>query len=209
MKNLLFSLLLLVIFNINLTAQPDTLPPVEQLFESIQIYYQAQAKAQLLEFQESTKGEWLKYVPSIGFGFGLGTKEIEGQTQVVGKFRPSVSLNTGVIYTARKDKQLRTAKVQSIESATQLLIQQEQRKLLQLIGNYERELRALALATEIQEIEDAIFEIQETKYRDRELTPLEYLPLKRNYLQKQYELAEKRKGIDILMGEILILSKWQ
>ena len=71
-------------------------------------------------------------------------------------------------------------KIKSIESATLLLIQQEQRKLLQLIANYEQALRGIQLATEIQAIEDAIFEIQETKYQNRELTPLEYLPLKRN-----------------------------
>ncbi|MFK7982601.1 MAG: hypothetical protein AB8G86_21665 [Saprospiraceae bacterium] len=68
--------------------------------------------------------------------------------------------------------------------------------------------RSLAVATEIQAIEDAIFEIQETKFRNRELTPLEYLPLKRNYLQKQYELAEKKRGLDILVGEILVLGRW-
>lgn len=208
MKNLLLICLLLSIFNINLTAQSDTLPPVEQLFASIQIYYQQAANAQLLEFQESTKGEWLKYVPSVGFGFGLGTKEIEGETKVVGKLRPSISFNTGIIYTARKDKQLRAAKIKSIESSIVLLIQQEQRKLLQLIGNYEQELRSLAVATEIQAIEDAIFEIQETKFRNRELTPLEYLPIKRGYLQKQYDLAEKQKGLDLLVGEILVLGRW-
>jgi len=191
-----------------ISPKSDTLPTTDKLFESIQIYYQQVANAELLEFQESTKGEWLKYVPSIGFGFGLGTKEIEGETKVVGKLRPSISFNTGIIYTARKDKQLRAAKIKSIESSMVLLIQQEQRKLLQLIGNYEQELRSLAVATEIQAIEDAIFEIQETKFRNRELTPLEYLPLKRNYLQKGYALAEKRKGLEFLVGEILVLAKF-
>ena len=191
-----------------ISPKSDTLPSTEKLFESIQIYYQQVANAELLEFKESTKGEWLKYIPNLGFGYSLGTKEIEGETKVVGKLRPSISFNTGIIYTARKDKQLRAAKIKSIESSIVLLIQQEQRKLLQLIGNYEQELRSLAVATEIQEIEDAIFEIQETKFKNRELTPLEYLPIKRGYLQKEYELAEKRKGIDFLVGEILFLGKW-
>ena len=197
MKNLLFSLLLLVNFNVNLTAQSDTLPPVEQLFASIQNYYQQVAHAELLEFQESTKGEWLKYIPNVGMTY-----------TVAGQPRPSVSFSTSVIYQAKKGKQLRAAKIRSIESSTVLLIQQEQRKLLQLIAQYEQELRSLAVATEIQEIETAIFEIQETKFRNRELTPLEYLPLKRNYLQKQYELTEKRKRLDLLIGEILFLGRW-
>ena len=198
MKNLLFSLLLLVNFNVNLTAQSDTLPPVEQLFASIQNYYQQVAHAELLEFQESTKGEWLKYIPNVGMTY-----------TVAGQPRPSVSFSTSVIYQAKKGKQLRAAKIRSIESSTLLLIQQEQRKLLQLIAQYEQELRSLAVATEIQAIETAIFEIQETKFRNRELTPLEYLPLKRNYLLKGYELGEKRKGIDRLVGEILGVGKWK
>ena len=198
MKNLLFTLLLSVIFNINLSAQSDTLPPLEKLYESIQIYYQQQANAQLLEYQASTKGEWLKYVPNVGMTY-----------TVAGQPRPAVSFSTGIIYTARKDKQLRAAKVKSIEAATLLLIQQEQRKLLQLVGNYEQELRGLELAIEIQEIEEEIYRIQEAKFYLRELTPLQYLPLKRNYLQKQYELAEKRKGVEVLVGEILVLGRWR
>ena len=175
----------------------DTLPPTADLFASIQTYYLAQSNAELLEFQESTKGEWLKYVPNVGM-----TYTVSGQP------RPSVSFSTSVIYQAKKGKQLRTAKIKSIESSTLLLIQQEQRKLLQLIARYEQELRSLAVATEIQAIEDAIFEIQETKFRNRELTPLEYLPIKRGYLQKQYELGEKKRGLDLLVGEILFLGKW-
>ena len=169
----------------------------DRLFASIQNYYQQVAHAELLEFQESTKGEWLKYIPNVGMTY-----------TVAGQPRPSVSFSTSVIYQAKKGKQLRAAKIRSIESSTVLLIQQEQRKLLQLIAQYEQELRSLAVATEIQEIETAIFEIQETKFRNRELTPLEYLPLKRNYLQKQYELTEKRKRLDLLIGEILFLGRW-
>ena len=175
----------------------DTLPSTADLFVSIQTYYLAQSKAELLEYQESKKGEWLKYVPDVGMTY-----------TVAGQPRPSVSFSTNIIYRAKKDQQLRTAKIKSIESATLLLIQQEQRKLLQLIANYEQALRGVQLATEIQAIEDAIFEIQATKYQNRELTPLEYLPLKRNYLQKQYELAEKQQQLNLLRGEILVLGKW-
>lgn len=211
MKKRLFTLLLLTIFsnllqanvagirlfeNLRHLGESDTLPPLEMLYESIQTYYQQQANAQLLEFQESTKGEWLKYVPNIGMTY-----------TVAGQPRPSVSLSTAVIYKARKDKQLRQAKRASIQSATELLIQQEQRKLLQLVGRYEQALRSLELAQAIQEIEEQIFAIQTAKFENLELTPLEYLPIKRAYLQKRYELGEKKRGVDLLMGEILTTSK--
>jgi len=197
MKNLLLTCLLLAISNINLSAQCDTLPPLEKLYESIQVYYQSVKNAELLEYQESQKGEWLKYVPNLGVTY-----------TVAGQPRPSVNLSTSVIYTARKDKQIREAKKASIISTTELLIQQEQRKLSQLYGNYQQELRSLKLAEEIQEIEEQIFMIQETKFKNLELTPLQYLPIKRNYLQKQYDLAEKRKAIDLLICDMLFFSKW-
>lgn len=196
MNNLLIISLLLTIFSTNLPGQSDTLPPLNMLYESIQNYYQQQAAAQLLEYQESTKGEWLKYIPNVGVTY-----------TVAGDPRPSVAFSTSVIYQARKDKQLRQAKIKSIESATLLLIQQEQRKLLQLVANYEQELRSLALATEIMDIERQIFEIQATKFENLELTPLQFLPLKRGYLQKRYELAAKRKEVELLRGEILVVGR--
>lgn len=198
----------MLVFSNLLIAQNDELPSLETLYQSIQDYYLKEANAQLLEFQESQKGEWLKYVPNIGFGYTIGTKEVEGSTQIVGRLRPSVSLNTSILYQAKKGKQLRAAKIKSIESSVLLLIQEEQRKLLQLYSTYQRELRSLALATEIQEIEEQIFRIQESKYNSTELTPLQFLPIKRSYLQKQYDLAEKRKGIELMVGELLFLGKW-
>ena len=198
MKKRLITLLISTILGTNLLAQTDTLPPTIDLIESLQNFYRQQTNAQLTEFQENQKGEWLKYLPSVGVTY-----------TVAGEPRPSASINTGIIYTARKDKQGREAKRKAIETTQQLIIEQETRKLLQLIGNYHQELRSLAIATEIQEIEEQIFQIQTTKFENLELTPLQYLPIKRTYLQKQYELAEKRKGVDLMVGEILVLGKWE
>lgn len=212
MKKRLFTALLLTIFSIPLWAKfegfehaqdirhfgkLDTLPPLEMLYQSIQTYYQQQANAELLAFQASTKGEWLKYVPNVGITY-----------TVAGQPRPSVAFSTSVIYQARKDKQLRQAKMKSIESATLLLIQQEQRKLLQLVAQYEQALRSLELAKEIHQIEEQIFAIQQTKFDNLELTPLQFLPIKRGFLQKGYELEEKQQELELLRGEVLFLGKW-
>ena len=71
--------------------QLDTLPPKEALFASIDSFYAIQTQAELLEYQESRKGEWLKFLPSVGITYTL-----DGQP------RPSIGYSTNIIYSAKK-----------------------------------------------------------------------------------------------------------
>ena len=81
----------------------DSLPPLEMLFHSIDSFYLLKTETELAEFQISKKGEWLKYVPSVGLTYTLD-----------GRPRPAISFSSSVIYRARKDRQTVAAKRRSI-----------------------------------------------------------------------------------------------
>ena len=72
----------------------DTLPQNDSLLLSLQHYHEQQLQAQLSEFQTSEKGKWLKYIPSLGIGYSLGTDEMGNLKNVL---RPSISYNTKAI----------------------------------------------------------------------------------------------------------------
>ena len=60
-------------------------------------------ETELAEFQISKKGEWLKYVPTLGLTYTLD-----------GRPRPAISFSSSVIYRARKDRQTIASKRRSI-----------------------------------------------------------------------------------------------
>jgi len=191
-----------------LLFQPiDTIPPIEELFLCLEEYNRQSLVAELSEYQESTKGEWLKYVPNLGFGYTIGTKEIEGETKLVGKLRPSVSLNTGIIYTAHKDKKLRKAKREAIKKVHILNLSGYKSNIVELIGNYQNAKESLNLAYRIHDIDTKLYQIDSTMHTNLEMAPSDWLKVQRAYLLKSYELVEKNRDLARMKNEILRLAK--
>ncbi len=71
----------------------DTLPEKSVLLNAIDSFYQVQTTAQLLEYQSSKKGEWLKYLPTVGMTYTLD-----------GKPRPTISLSSTLLYSTAPKK---------------------------------------------------------------------------------------------------------
>lgn len=90
------------------TAKTDSLPPINDLLHSLEIYYQKQTQAQLTEYQISEKGKWLKYISNVSMGYNLGTSP-EGNLKNI--LRPAISFNTNTLYQVRQDAKYRTATV--------------------------------------------------------------------------------------------------
>ena len=90
-----------VSINISIYGQsPDSLkiPDLEDLEISIKDYFQKKMEAELSEFDYKIKGQWLSYLPSVGFSFGL----------------PSVSWSTQNIFKISNDKRKNKSKIESI-----------------------------------------------------------------------------------------------
>lgn len=181
----------------SLFARTDTLPPDAALYESLARYYEQKIAAELSEFQETEKGEWLKYLPNIGVTYTFDNKP-----------RPSASISSSTIYNAKKSKQARAAKRKSIEQVNQLAYHQDKIKLQQLLNQYELETESVVFQAEIFEIDKTLFELEEVKYKNLEIPPSEFLKIKRAYLVKGFELKETQKELQLLVAHILVASKW-
>lgn len=183
----------------------DSLPPTTELFASLDNFYQQQIQAQLTEFQIQEKGKWLKYIPNIGFGYNLSTNQ-EGQ--LTSKLRPSLSFSTNIIYKVLNDKQNRLAKIQSIQQKHQLDYQQAKQQLQQQLKLYQILKQDIQYLKQLNEVDQQLFEIATHQFTKAELAPSAYLPKKRMFMQKQYELFKKEQELESLEQEVLGMARF-
>lgn len=197
--------LFLLFFAIQLVAQIDSLPPTDSLLLSLEQYHEKLLQAQLTEFQIAEKGSWLKYIPSVGLGYSLGTDN-EGNLRNV--LRPSLTYSTNVIYRVRQDKELKRAKIASIQRKSELEMETEKRTLKLLVKKYQNEVAELAFMERLNEIDLELYEIATVQFAAAEIAPSVYLPKKKAFLQKQFELFQKRTTIANLVTEVLLIAKY-
>lgn len=194
-KNRVASIITCFLLNFVLTitiAYPQSLPPLVELYTSIDSFYAAEVHANLLEFQEDRKGEWLKYVPNVGLTY-----------TVAGDPRPSVSFNTGVLYQAKRDKQRNAARRRSIEEKGALQAARDRGAVAKLYAAYQLQMEALAFRRKLLAIDEQLFRMEEDRYRRGEMSPGDFLKAKRNWLLKQQEVRDLEMELEVLRQEIL------
>ena len=152
----------------------DTLPPKATLLQAIDSFYQVQTTSQLLEYQTSQKGEWLKYLPTVGLTYTLD-----------GKPRPAISFSSSLLYRAKKDRQTIMAKRQAIIEANRITAQGVKTKLEEMIFEYECLQQEIASRREIFEIDAQLFEMDQQRYERLEMAPSDFLKSKKVFLEKQ------------------------
>ena len=177
---------------INTLFQVDTLPPKEALFASIDSFYQLQTQKELLEFQTSKKGNWLKYLPSLGMTYTLD-----------GKLRPVISFNSSILFRSKKDQQLMEQKRLAIQHKHLQAAQKKKLEVKQDLFQYQSLQEELQFRDSIWKIDSLIFEIDERQYHRLELAPSEYLARKKQLLQKWKEFWGFRNRLEGLEREVL------
>ncbi|MEM9885219.1 MAG: TolC family protein [Bacteroidota bacterium] len=157
----------------------DSLPPIDSLYLSVERYYQRELLAELAEYQESKKGEWLKYLPSVGVNYAL-VQTNGGALNT--RPRPTLSYSSVKLYQARRERNLKEAKMRSIRAKNALVLSQEKQNLLELYKNYYLNARKLKTKSELLLIERQLFEMKEMKYEKGMIFPDEYLAARKVYL---------------------------
>ena len=170
------------------SALSQKLPPLAELYTSIDSFYAAEIHANLLEFQEDKKGEWLKYVPNVGLTY-----------TVAGDPRPSVSFSTGVLYQAKRDKQRNAARRRSIGEKGALQAMRARGQVAKLYATYPLEFRRELLA-----IDEQLFLMEVDRYERGEISPGDFLKAKRGWLLKQQEVRDMEMELEVLRQEILV-----
>lgn len=183
------------IFLLALLAHPDSLPPVSRLYAAVDSFYGVQAQAQLLEFTESRKGEWLKYLPNAGI-----TYTIDGHP------KPALSFSSAVLYQAKKDRQQRQAKCLGILQSSRLAAGKAKAELAELLLQHGLLLEKIAARRKLLEIEKDLFLIREDMYNHREIPPSDYLSAKRTFFLQQEELDNLMRQLAALEMKIKVAA---
>ena len=174
-------------------AGAQELPPLGELYVSIDSFYAVEVHANLLEFQEDRKGEWLKYMPNVGLTY-----------TVAGDPRPSVSFSTGVLYQAKRDRQRSTARRRSIEEKGVLQAARARGTVAKLYAASLLRRKELAFRRELLAIDEQLFRMEEDQYERGEISPGDFLKTKRGWLLRQQEVRDLEMELEMLRQEILV-----
>jgi hypothetical protein len=193
--------LLLLIVHLQLA---DTLPPADQLHAALDTFLTRQLAAQLVEFDESKKGNWLYYLPSVGIGYTPITKSgPDGDIRFDNAPRPTLSFSLGQVLNARRrDRDLR-AKRESLAASAALDREKAHRELDRLLHRYALLLLELETMRRVQEIDRQLFVLIQADYDAARISPQQFLPKQKAFLEG--ELAVQRKEMEVVgvEGEIL------
>ena len=176
-------------------AGAQELPPLGDLYAAIDSFYAAEVHADLLEFREDRKGEWLKYVPDVGLTY-----------TVAGDPRPSVGFNTGILYQAKRDRHRNAARRRSIEEKGALQAARARGRVARLYADFLLRREQLAARRELLAIDEQLFRMEEDRYRQEEISPGDFLNAKRGWLVKQQAVEDLKMELELLRQEILVES---
>lgn len=168
----------------------DTLPPKATLLHAIDSFYQIQTASELLEYQIAKKGEWLKYLPTIGIQYTLD-----------GKPRPTFSFSSSILYSAQKDRQSLKAKRVAIIERNKIEAQKSKIQLQKALTDYEVLLQELETRKEMLQIDALLFQIDQQRYENLEMPPSDFLKAKKSFLLQQQAFRQ-------FENSILELRRW-
>jgi hypothetical protein len=177
-------------------VQTDTLPTTADLFKSLKEFHNKYIQASTQEFTITEKNAWMKWTPNIGIQYNLQ-----------GKPRPAISFNLSQVYTNLNAKEVTKAKIASIRLSADLGYRNDSLMLVSLLSRL-TVLKSATVTLEAENrIDDEIWEIQKEKYRLKQITPIDYLIIKREYLERGERYKKAVMDIELLEIEILRLSK--
>ncbi len=176
----------------------DSLPPLEVLYASIDSFYAVKTQAELAEYQISKKGEWLKYVPTVGLTYTLD-----------GKPRPAISFSSSVIYRAKKDRQLIVGKRRRIVADNRLAAELDKASVRTLYLEYDQALQEWEMKEEIFRIDRQLLEIDRNRYERLEMAPSTFLQAKRLFLTKRQDHSKAKHQLEELKTKMINAARYK
>lgn len=161
--------------------------------------HQLQLTANLTTLQESKKGAWLKYLPSVSLASGFRASP---DSPFGGGGGLSIGLNSSLIYTAHRDKQQRAATRDAIIQRAQLQEDQEIAKLHRLQRRLQIETDKLNLHVGVTDIDRQLFNLYQQQYDNHDISPEEYLLKRKAFLLQELRNQDQLNRIEALQYEI-------
>lgn len=188
----------------SLPTAKGQLPTPDSLHNALDTFLDRQLAAQLAEFDESKKGDWLYYLPSVGISYTpIAKSGSDGDIRFDNAPRPTLSFSLGQVLNARRrDRDLRS-KRESLAASAALDREKAHRELDRLLHRLALLLLELETMRRVQEIDRQLFVLIQADYDAARISPQQFLPRQKAFLEG--ELAVQRKGMEVagLEGEIL------
>jgi hypothetical protein len=179
------------------TIVGDSVPPIHELYESLQKYHAEKLDASMAEYSIQDKYTWMKWTPSLGLMYNL-----QGQP------RPSVNFSLNQAYSSVKEKDLRAAKVKAIKLQSLVEFKTDSLNLSALLQKHQSLKIAFLSVEAAQKVDDDLWELTKQKYENKELTPSQFLTEKRQYIERSAKYNDALKELDLLEIDIKKAAKW-
>jgi hypothetical protein len=162
-----------------------------------------QLEADLTTLQESKKGAWLKYLPTVSAGLAPAFRQSQDGS-LNSSLAPtlSIGLNSSLIYQAHRDKQQRAATRESIIKRSQLQEDLELAKLHRLQRRLQIETDKLNLHDGVADIDRQLYTLYKKQYDNHDITPEEYLLKRKAFLLQELRNQDQITRIEALQYEI-------
>lgn len=172
------------------------LPTSDSLHATLDTFLDRQLAAQLAEYDESKKGNWLYYLPSVGIGYTpIAKSGPDGDIRFNNAPRPTLSFSLGQVLNARRRNSDIRAKRESLAASAALDREKAHRELDRLLHRHALLLLELETMRRVQEIDRQLFVLIQADYDAARISPQEFLPKQKAFLEE--ELAVMRKEMEL------------
>lgn len=182
----------------------DSLPSPETLFASLRAYHTAQTDSRSAEFKIQEKLDWMKYLPSVGLSYTLGTRNGE----LTQRLRPNLNFSFSQIFNSKRDKELRHAKIESITRQNEVDFKTDSLNLLIALKRCDIVREAANEMRTAQAIDDELFKLSQLAYDEKKVSTFQYLSEKRQYFERKERIVVKTEQLLLLEIEALRAAKW-
>jgi hypothetical protein len=169
----------------------------------IQIRLQLQLTADLTTLQESKKGAWLKYLPSVSAGLAPAIRRAaDGSFNSGLSPTLSIGLNSSLIYQSHREKQQRKATREAIIKQNQLQEATQIAQLHRLQRRLQTEIDKLNLHSGVTDIDRQLFTLYQKQYDNHDISPEEYLLKRKAFLLQELRTQDQLNRIQSLHYQV-------
>ncbi len=168
-------------------SNPDTLPSRPSLFTALRHYHTEKAAATITEYKAVERYRWMKWMPSVGVGYNLQGAPV-----------PTMTFSLGQVYANLNSKALMQSKTEAVLRGSLLSFKTDSIDLEMLLQKVEILRGGIAYDETVAVVDSALWTIVEGQYRNKDIGPTEYLTAKKQFLERQVLLHQRRREIAIL-----------
>lgn len=170
----------------------EELPTLEELETSLKTYHNKLWLADRNEYLALKKKKWWYYLPSVGIQFGL----------------PSVQFSTGTLAIIDRDKNIRAAKLKSIDLSRELEFNKQLQELRNKYRILEIHNQRISTLTLIKNKEHEIFKIYIEATVKKDMTPEEFKLKELKYLREIDTFDNYQSTVEQEAHELLIFAHY-